>query len=105
MAIKAVNNSTGLDRLVPTLLVFGAYLWITDNSLLSPSIMQWAEAIYKVIKEVWCLYATRQVNNVLGIRNSPNTLIMLDLPLQFEVYVWRKKRGWLGLYKLIVINS
>ena len=26
MAIKAVNNSTGLDRLVPTLLVFGAYL-------------------------------------------------------------------------------
>jgi len=25
MAIKAINNSTGLDRLIPTLLVFGAY--------------------------------------------------------------------------------
>ena len=25
MAVKAVNDSTGLDRLVPILLVFGAY--------------------------------------------------------------------------------
>ena len=25
MAVKAINNSTGLDRLVPILLVFGAY--------------------------------------------------------------------------------
>ena len=25
MAVKAVNNSTGPDRLVPILLVFGAY--------------------------------------------------------------------------------
>ena len=25
IAIKAINNSTGLDRLIPTLLVFGAY--------------------------------------------------------------------------------
>ena len=26
MAVKAVNNSTGLNRLIPILLVFGAYL-------------------------------------------------------------------------------
>ena len=25
MAVKAINNSTSLDRLVPILLVFGAY--------------------------------------------------------------------------------
>ena len=25
IAIKAINNSAGLDRLIPTLLVFGAY--------------------------------------------------------------------------------
>ena len=25
MAVKAVNNSTGLDRLIPILLVFGTY--------------------------------------------------------------------------------
>ena len=39
MAVKAVNNSTGLDRLIPILLVFSAYLWITDDLLPSLSIM------------------------------------------------------------------
>ena len=29
MAIKAINNTTGLDRLVPTLLVYRAYLKIS----------------------------------------------------------------------------
>ena len=39
IAIKAINDSAGLDRLVPTLLVFGAYPRITNNSLLSPSVI------------------------------------------------------------------
>ena len=39
MAVKAVNNFTGPDGLVPILLVFGAYLWITDDLLLSPFIV------------------------------------------------------------------
>ena len=39
MAIKAINDSTGPDRLIPTLLVFSAYPYITNNSLLSPSII------------------------------------------------------------------
>ena len=39
MAIKAVNDSTGLDGLMPTLLVFGAYPWITNNSPPYPSII------------------------------------------------------------------
>ena len=30
---------------------------------------------------------------------------MLDLLLQSEVRVWRKKKKWRGLYKLITINS
>ena len=39
MAVKAINDSTSPDRLVPTLLVFNAYPQITNNSPLSPSIM------------------------------------------------------------------
>ena len=39
------------------------------------------------------------------MRNGPNTKITLDLPLQLDVRVWRKKEGWKGLYKLIVING
>jgi len=35
MTVKAVNNTAGLDRLVPTFLVYGAYLRI--NKLDSPA--------------------------------------------------------------------
>ena len=34
MAVKAINNTAGLDRLVPTLLVYKAYLRISN---LNPS--------------------------------------------------------------------
>ena len=87
MAVKAVNDSAGPDGLIPTLLVFGTYFWITDNSPLSPFIVQQAKAICKAIKEIQCLYAMHQVNNALGIRNDPNTLIMLNLPLQSKVHI------------------
>ena len=39
MAVKAVNDSASPDRLVPTLLVFSAYPRITNDSLLSLSII------------------------------------------------------------------
>ena len=39
MAVKAINDSTGLDRLVPILLVFSAYSWMTNDLPLSLSIM------------------------------------------------------------------
>jgi hypothetical protein len=52
MTVKAVNDLAGLDGIVPTLLVFGAYPCMTRDSLLSPSITERAEAIYKAIKEV-----------------------------------------------------
>jgi len=96
IAVKAINDSAGPDRLVPTLLVFGAYPQMTNNSPPSPSVVQRAEAIRKATKEVRRLYATRQVNDALGMRNGPNTLTTLNLPLQSKVRVWREKGGWLG---------
>ena len=39
IAVKAINDSASLDGLVPTLLVFSAYPKISNNSLLSPSII------------------------------------------------------------------
>ena len=36
MAVKAINDTTGLDGLVPTLLIYGAYLKI--NSLDPPAL-------------------------------------------------------------------
>jgi len=105
MAVKAVNDSAGPDGLVPTLLVFGAYPRMTDDSPPSPSVVQRAEAICKATKEVRRLYATRQVNDALGMRNGPNTSTTLDLPLQSEVRVWREKGGWSGPHQLIAIDG
>ena len=39
MAVKAVNNTTSLDGLVPTLLVYGAYLRISNLDPPAPSII------------------------------------------------------------------
>ena len=39
------------------------------------------------------------------MRNGPNTKITLDLPLQLDIRVQRKKEGQKGLYKLIIING
>ena len=50
MAVKAINNSARLDRIVFTLLVFGAYLWITKIDALLPSIIKRAEVICIAIK-------------------------------------------------------
>ena len=55
MAIKAINNSAKLDRIIPTFLVFGVYSQITKIDTLLPSIIKRAEAICVAIKEVYYL--------------------------------------------------
>ena len=45
MAIKAVNNTAGLDGLVPTLLVYGAYLKINKLDPFTLSIIERAAII------------------------------------------------------------
>ena len=81
MAVKAVNNLVGPNRIVPTLLVFGVYPRLTKIDPLSLSITKRIEAIYTATKEVCCLYVERQVKDTFIIYNSPNTKITLDLPL------------------------
>ena len=45
MAVKAVNNTAGPDGLVPTLLVYGAYLRISNLNPPALSIIEQAAAI------------------------------------------------------------
>jgi hypothetical protein len=45
MAVKAVNNTAGPNSIVPTLLVFRAYLRITAESPPSPLMVRRSEAI------------------------------------------------------------
>jgi hypothetical protein len=52
MAVKAVNDSAGPDRIVLILLVFGLSLRITEIDALSLTIAKRAKAICVVTKEV-----------------------------------------------------
>ena len=51
MAVKAVNNTTGLNGLVPTLLVYGAYPRISNLDPPTLSITDQAAATRKAIAE------------------------------------------------------
>ena len=52
MAVKAVNNTASPNGLVPTLLVYGAYLRISKLDPPTPSIIERAAVIRKVIAEI-----------------------------------------------------
>ena len=52
MAIKAINDTTSPDGLVPTLLVFSAYLRMTNLDPPAPLIIVRAMAVYKAMAEI-----------------------------------------------------
>jgi hypothetical protein len=105
MAVKAVNDSTGPDGLVPTLLVFGAFPRMIELDPPAPTISQRATAIRKAMQEVVKIRAKMQVNNALNTRNGPVTEPIHDLPINSDVMVWREKDGWKGPFKLIGITG
>ena len=49
MAFKVINNSIGLDGLIPILLVFGAYPWMIESDVLLPTVTQCVIACYITI--------------------------------------------------------
>jgi len=57
MAIKAINNTAGPNGLVPTLLVYGAYLRISNLGPPTPFITERAAIIRKAMAEVVKLQA------------------------------------------------
>ena len=52
IAVKAINNTASLDGLVPTLLVYGAYLKINKLDPPTPSITEQAAVIQKAMAEI-----------------------------------------------------
>ena len=57
MAVKAVNDTAGLDRLVPTLLVYRAYPRINNLDPPTPFTIERAAAIQKAMAEIVKLQA------------------------------------------------
>src|SRR6266567_6066242 len=105
MAVKAVNNTTGLNRLVPTLLVYRAYLRISKLDPPALSITERAAVIQKAIAKVVKLQAKQTVNNALYYCNRPNTTLVHNLPLNSKVLVWCKSSNWNRPYCLLAIEN
>jgi hypothetical protein len=93
MAVKAINDLAGPNGIIPILLVFGAYPQLTKIDPSSSLVTKRTEAICAATKEVCRLYTKRQVKDALAIHNGPDTKNTLDLLLQSDVRVWRKKEG------------
>ena len=87
MAVKAINNTTSPNRLVPTLLVYGAYLRISKLDPPTPSIIDRAAIIRKVMAEIVKLWAKQTVNNALYYCNGPNITLVYNLPLNSKVLI------------------
>jgi hypothetical protein len=87
MAFKAINDSAGPDSLVPTLLVFGAYLRMIKSDAPSPTVAQRATAIKKAMAEIHKLRAERQIADALNTRNGLMTNEVHSLPPSSPVLV------------------
>jgi hypothetical protein len=90
IAFKAINDSASLNGLIPTLLVFRAYLYIVKSDAPNPIVIKQAAALKKAIKEVKKLRAERQVINALNMHNRPKTTAIHNLPLNSPILVWRE---------------
>jgi hypothetical protein len=89
MTFKVINDSTELNDLISTLLVFDVYLRMTEMNASSSTIIQRAIAMKKTMNEVRKLHAIRQVNDALNTRNDPTSLIH-DLSLNFLILMFRE---------------
>jgi len=87
MAIKAINDTASPNGLVPTLLVYGAYLRISKLDPPTPFITDRAAIIRKAMAEIVKLRAKQTVNNALYYRNGPNTTLVYDFPLNSKVLI------------------
>jgi hypothetical protein len=96
MVVKAVNNTVGLDSLIPTLLVFGVYPKMVEYNPSLSIITQRAATLKRAITEVKKLYTKRQIQDVFNTCNSPSSITIYCLSLNSSVLVWREgKTGYI----------
>ena len=105
MAVKAVNDTTGPDGLILTLLIYGVYLQMSNLDPFVPSITDRVTVIQKAMAEIVKLRAKQTVNKTLYYCNRLDTTLIHDLPLNSEVFIWRKSGNWTRPYRLLAIKG
>lgn len=88
MSFKAINNSIGLNVLVPILLVFSAYPMMIELNASSLSIIQRTIAVQKALNEVQRCIASQQIYNALNTWNESSTRLVYDLLINSRVLIY-----------------
>ena len=110
MSFKTFNDSVEPNGLVFTLLVFKAYSRMTDMNASSFTLTQRAIAMRKTMDEMRKIHANRQINDVLNIRNGPNSTLIHGLPFNSLVLVYRESKTdrsgtWKKPHKLLDVQG
>ncbi|KAF2634230.1 hypothetical protein P280DRAFT_414250, partial [Massarina eburnea CBS 473.64] len=87
IVVKALNNTTSLNSLIPTLLVFSVYLRINTDLPLLPNIVAYVTAIKKVIKMLAYNYVKVDISYTLKIRNRLAAYNILNASLRSPILI------------------
>ena len=87
MAVKAINDTAGLDGIVPTLLVYGSYPQVSTREKTSTTAVEQGNTIRKAMRTIAELNARRDVTEALHSRNRPDVNELLGLVIGEDVLV------------------
>ena len=91
MAVKAVNNTAGPDGLIPILLVYSAYPYISREDKLTLLNTEQVRAIKCVMDDVHRLNTKIAITKAIRTTCGLDMAAVLGLPLNIKVLVWHKK--------------
>jgi hypothetical protein len=91
MTFKTLNDSINLDDLIFTLFVFDAYSRMIEMNVSSSTIIQRFIAMRRTMNKVRKLIVIRQLNDALNIRNNSSSILIHNLSLNSDVFVYREK--------------
>ncbi len=90
---KTLNDSVDLNDLVFILLVFDDYFRMIEMNISFSTITQRSIAMRKTMKEVFKSIVSRQMNDVLNMRNDSSTILIHDLSLNSLVLIYRERNA------------
>jgi hypothetical protein len=110
MSFKAFNDSTNFDDLIFTLFMFEAYFKMIEMNAFSLTITQRSIVMRKTMNEVQKLIVTSQLNDALNIWNDSFLILIHNLSLNFDVFVYHEENDnqsklWKDLFKILNVND
>jgi hypothetical protein len=110
MTFKTLNDSINFDDLIFTLFVFDAYSRMIEMNASSSTIIQRFIAMRRTMNEVRKLNVIRQLNDALNTRNDSSSILIHNLSLNSDVFVYREEndnqsKSWKDSFKLLNVND